>query len=117
MWFLQSSYPQLGIGLIMLLSMSAGISSSMALETILLHRGRDQLPWKVAAKTATGMRLISMLAMEVAENVVDYLLTGGTVELGSAPFWLAAGAAIVAGFLTPLPYNYIRLRKYNKSCH
>lgn len=89
----------------------------MALETIFLHRGRDQLPWKVAVKTATGMSLISMLAMEIAENVVDYLLMGGNVELGSARFWLAAGAATIAGFLTPLPYNYIRLRKYNKSCH
>lgn len=89
----------------------------MALETIFLHRGRDQLPWKVAVKTATGMSLISMLAMEIAENVVDYLLMGGNVELGSARFWLAAGAATIAGFLTPLPYNYIRLRKYNKSRH
>lgn len=45
-----------GNGLIMLLSsradnllvmkVSAGISSSMALETNLLPRGRDQLPWK-----------------------------------------------------------------------
>lgn len=63
------------------------------------------------------MSLISMLAMEIAENVVDYLLMGGNVELGSARFWLAAGAATIAGFLTPLPYNYIRLRKYNKSRH
>jgi hypothetical protein len=89
----------------------------MALETILLHQGRDQLPWKAAAKTAAGMSLISMLAMESAENAVDYLLTGGAVELGSARFWLAAAASVVAGFLTPLPYNYARLRKYNKSCH
>jgi len=63
------------------------------------------------------MSLISMLAMEVAENVVDYLLTGGNVELGSVQFWLAAGASTIAGFLTPLPYNYVRLRKYKKSCH
>jgi Domain of unknown function (DUF4396) len=89
----------------------------MTLETVLLHRGRDRLPWKVAVKTATGMSLISMLAMESAENLVDYLLTGGNVELGSWQFWLAAGASIVAGFVTPLPYNYTRLRRYNKSCH
>jgi hypothetical protein len=89
----------------------------MVLETILLHRGPDQLPWKAAVKTATGMSLISMLAMEVAENVVDYSLTGGNVELGSSQFWLAAGFSLVAGFVTPLPYNYIRLRKYNRSCH
>ena len=89
----------------------------MVLETILLHRGRDQLPWKAAVKMATGMSLISMLAMEVAENVVDYSLTGGNVELGSWRFWLAAGSSLIAGFVTALPYNYIRLRKYNRSCH
>lgn len=56
-----------------------------------------------------------MLAMEVAENVVDYSPTGGNVELGSSRFWVAAGASLVAGFVTPLPYNYIRLRKYKKA--
>lgn len=32
-------------------------------------------------------------------NGVNYLLTGGNVELGNARFWLAVGASIVAGFL------------------
>lgn len=58
-----------------------------------------------------------MLLMEVAENIVDYGLTGGVVALDSAQFWLAAGAAIVTGFLAPLPYSYVRLRKYRQSCH
>jgi hypothetical protein len=24
---------------------------------------------------------------------------------------------LIAGFLTPLPYNYFRLKKYGKACH
>ena len=97
--------------------MAAGITTSIVLETTLLHLGRDSLPWNAAFRTATGMSMISMLAMEVTENAVDYSLTGGTVDFASPYFWSAAGAAIVAGFLVPLPYNYYRLRRYNKSCH
>lgn len=89
----------------------------MLLETVLLHRGKDRLPWPVAAKTAAGMSLISMITMEAAENAVDFYLTGGTVCFDSPAFWAAAAASIVAGFLAPLPYNYVRLRKYGKSCH
>jgi hypothetical protein len=89
----------------------------MLLETVLLRIGRDNLPWSVAVRTAAGMSLISMLTMEVVENVVDFHLTGGTVALDSPAFWVAAIASISAGFLAPLPYNYLRLRKYGKACH
>ena len=89
----------------------------MALETVLLRLGRDRLAWGAAVRTAAGMSLISMLAMEAAENAVDYYLTGGVVMVDSPKFWLAAGVSIIAGFLTPLPYNYLRLRRYGKACH
>jgi len=50
--------------------------------------------------------------MEVAMNLTDYLITGGAVlNLTVIPIML------LAGFITPLPYNYWRLKKYNKSCH
>lgn len=55
--------------------------------------------------------------MEVVENFVDYSLTGGVVDLSSTQFWLAAGLALVAGYVTPLPYNYLRLRTCGLSCH
>ena len=58
-----------------------------------------------------------MVAMELAENVVDYSLHGGLVDLASLSFWTSAACAAVAGFLFPLPYNYFRLRMYGKSCH
>ncbi|CAG8306985.1 unnamed protein product [Penicillium nalgiovense] len=117
LWILQTYYPDMGMGSIMALSMASGITTSVILETILLRRGADQLSWPMAARTAMGMSMVSMLAMELAENAVDYHLTGGIVAFGDPKFWLAAVVSIGAGYLAPLPYNYLRLRKYGKSCH
>ncbi|KAJ5673737.1 hypothetical protein N7462_009176 [Penicillium macrosclerotiorum] len=117
LWMLQSYYPELGMSTIMLASMASGITTSVILETILLRRGADQLSWKMAARTAMGMSMVSMLAMECAENVVDYHLTGGIVAFDDPKFWTAAALSIAAGYLAPLPYNYLRLRKYGKACH
>ncbi|KAL5340197.1 male sterility protein-domain-containing protein [Aspergillus crustosus] len=100
-----------------LLAVASGIATSIILETILLRRGPDRLPWKLAARTAMGMSLVSMLAMEAAENVVDYHLTGGVVALDDPKFWMAAMVSVGAGFLAPLPYNYWRLKVYGRACH
>lgn len=97
--------------------MAAGITTSVILETVLLRRGADQLSWSRAARTATGMSMVSMLAMELAENAVDYHLTGGVIAFGDPKFWMAAVVSVGAGYLTPLPYNYLRLRKFGKACH
>lgn len=97
--------------------MASGITSSLLLETALLRLGRDRLPWIAAAKTAAGMSMISMVTMEAAENAVDFHLTGGVVQFDSPAFWGAAVLSVAAGFLVPLPYNYMRLRKYGKACH
>ncbi|KAI1798648.1 hypothetical protein F4811DRAFT_173905 [Daldinia bambusicola] len=117
MWYLQTFYPDIGMGAIMAISMASGVTTSVMLETILLRLGKDRLPWVAAARTAAGMSMISMLTMELAENIVDYHLTGGAVRLDSPTFWAAASASLLAGFLAPLPYNYLRLRKYGKACH
>lgn len=98
-------------------SVASGITTSIILETTLLRLGADRLSWPTAARTAMGMSMVSMLAMEVAENVVDYHLTGGVVDFGNMQFWLAAAVSMGAGYLAPLPYNYLRLRKYGKACH
>ncbi len=89
----------------------------MLLETTLLRFGRDRLPWVAAGQTAAAMSIISMVTMELAENAVDYHLTGGVVQLDSPAFWSAALLSVSVGFLAPLPYNYLRLRKYGKACH
>jgi hypothetical protein len=67
---------------------------------------------KSALQTALGMSFISMIAMEASMNIVDVLLTGGA-ELN---IWVVP-IMLIAGFLTPWPYNYWRLKKYNASCH
>lgn len=71
----------------------------------------------LAGRTALGMSFFSMLAMEAVESIVDYNLTGGVVTLGDPKFWLAGAVSMAAGWLAPLPYNYIRLRKYGIGCH
>lgn len=75
------------------------------------------MPLLAAFRTALGMSLFSMLGMEFVENVVDYKLTGGLVALYDTQFWVSAALSAAAGFAAPLPYNYIRLRKFGHSCH
>ncbi|KAI5251154.1 hypothetical protein E4T42_04552 [Aureobasidium subglaciale] len=101
----------------MALSMTSGLTTSIALETALLRWGKDKLSVSMAFKTAMGMSFISMLAMELAENAVDYHLTGGVVALQDPRFWTAAVVSIAAGYLVPLPWNYYRLRRWGKACH
>ncbi len=67
---------------------------------------------KNAFKTAIGMSLVSMISMEISMNVVDVLLTGGAMLT-----WWVMPIMLIAGFITPLPYNYFRLKKYGKACH
>ena len=94
---------------IMMLAIVNGILTSIALETVVLAR---QMPLANAFRTAVGMSLISMVAMEVAMNIVDVLLTGGAMLN-----WWVIPMMLVAGFLTPLPYNYWRLQALGKACH
>ncbi|KAI0535126.1 hypothetical protein GGR58DRAFT_480237 [Xylaria digitata] len=117
MWFLQTSYPEISIGVIMSIAMISGLTTSMLLETALLRYGRDELSWSNAAQTAAGMSFISMLTMEATQNIVDYHLTGGAVAFDSPAFWAAAVISMGAGFLAPLPYNYLRLKKHGRPCH
>ncbi|KAJ9218165.1 hypothetical protein DTO166G4_31 [Paecilomyces variotii] len=117
MWFLQTYWPGLGMGMTMPISMMAGLATSLLLETLFLRFGSERLPLVLAGRTALGMSLFSMLAMETVESIVDYNLTGGVVALDDPKFWLAAAVSMGAGWLAPLPYNYIRLRKYGVGCH
>ena len=94
---------------IMMLAMMNGLLTSIALETYILTK---QMDIKSALQTALGMSFISMIAMEASMNIVDVLLTGGA-ELN---IWVVP-IMLISGFLTPWPYNYWRLKKYNASCH
>ena len=101
----QIPFPLLGI---MSLAIINGLITSIMLETFILSR---QMNISLAFKTAIGMSMISMISMEVAMNIVDVVLVGGILA------WWVIPLMLVAGFLTPLPYNYYRLKKYNASCH
>ena len=94
---------------IMLLAIVNGILTSIALETVVLSR---QMPFKTAFRTAIGMSLISMLAMEIAMNSVDVVLTGGAV----LTLWVIP-VMFTAGFFAAVPYNYWRLKALGKACH
>ena len=94
---------------IMTLAIINGLITSVALETFILSR---QMNFSEALKTALGMSFISMIAMEIAMNVTDVILTGGAQLT-----WWATPIMLLVGFLTPWPYNYWRLKKYNESCH
>ena len=95
--------------MIMALAMFNGIMTSIALETFILL---GQMPLREAFRVAIGMSLISMLSMEAAMNIVDFVLTGGA----KLTLWVIA-PMLIAGFLTPWPYNYWRLKKYGVACH
>ena len=95
---------------IMVLAIINGIITSIILETIILLR--QNFSFKLAFKTAVGMSLISMVSMEVAMNTTDYFLTGGAVLT-----WWVVPIMLAVGFVTPWPYNYWRLKKFNEACH
>ena len=66
----------------------------------------------LAFRTAVGMSLISMIAMELAMNLTDVALTGGAMLT-----WWVIPPMLIAGFIAPLPYNYWRLKGLGKACH
>jgi len=94
---------------IMILAIINGLLTSIALETVILSK---QLGLYEGFKVAIGMSLISMIAMESAMNITDYLMTGGAMLT-----WWAIPIMLFVGFITPWPYNYWRLKKYGKACH
>jgi len=103
----QIPFPVLAI---MTLAIINGIITSIILETIILLK--QNFTFKNAFKTAVGMSLISMISMEAAMNLTDYLLTGGAMLT-----WWVVPIMLAVGFVTPWPYNYWRLKKFNQACH
>ncbi len=95
--------------IIMVLAIINGLITSIALETIILFR---QMNIKQAFQTAIGMSFISMISMEVSMNAVDWIIVGGAEIV-----WWIIPFMLIAGFLTPWPYNYWRLKKFNLACH
>ena len=103
----QMPFPILGI---MILAVINGLLTSIMLETYILMR--QQFNFTKALQTAFGMSFISMVSMEISMNITDYLLTGGALIV-----WWAIPIMLAVGFVTPWPYNYWRLKKFNQACH
>ena len=100
-------FPVLGI---MTLAIINGLITSIILETVILMR--QNFDFRKAFNTAIGMSFISMISMEGAMNLTDYLLTGGAILT-----WWVVPLMLIVGFVTPWPYNYWRLKKFNIACH
>ena len=92
----------------MFIAIINGIITSIILETLILLK---QMNLSNALNTAFKMSMISMIVMEITMNTVDLIFAGGIINLWIIPLMLSAG------FISPLPYNYYRLKKYNESCH
>ena len=88
----------------MVLAIINGFIISIILETIILARQID-------IRTALSMSLMSILSMEIPMNLVDIWLTGGAKLIP----WVIP-VMLIAGFITPLPYNYWRLKKWELDC-
>ena len=94
---------------IMILAIINGLITSIILETIILIK--QKMNFKDSFKTAMGMSFISMISMEIAMNLTDYIFTGGAILK-----WWIIPIMLIAGFITPWPYNYWRLKKFGIAC-
>ena len=108
--FFQLTQTPFPLIVIMILAIINGLITSIVIETFILMR--QNFSFIRAVKTASGMSLISMLSMEIAMNLTDYLLTGGAILT-----WWVIPIMLIVGFLTPWPYNYWRLKKFGINCH
>jgi hypothetical protein len=108
--FFQLSEINFPILAIMILAIINGLITSIILETFILVK--QNFGFANALKTALSMSFISMISMEVAMNLTDYFLTSGAILT-----WWVVPIMLGAGFLTPWPYNYWRLKKFGINCH
>ena len=95
--------------MIMLLAIFNGLITSILLEFVVLSR---QMKIKQAFQTAIGMSFVSMISMEVSMNLLDWFIVGSARLV-----WWVIPIMLLVGFLTPWPYNYWRLKKFNIACH
>tara|TARA_E500000178_G_C16883495_1_gene690141 strand:- start:372 stop:812 length:441 start_codon:yes stop_codon:yes gene_type:complete len=109
-YYFQITPHSLSVFLVMSIAIMNGILTSIILETIILLR--QNFNFFNALKTACGMSLISMISMELAMNLTDYIIIGSAKLV-----WWVIPIMLLVGFLTPWPYNYWRLKKFNISCH
>ena len=91
-----------------MIDLSTKSSPNKSLYQLPIFSATSNLPFKIAC----GMSLISMVSMELAMNLTDYLIVGSAKLV-----WWVVPIMLIVGFLTPWPYNYWRLKKYGVNCH
>ena len=104
---LDHNFPTL---LIMSIAIINGLITSILLETLILIKQKMSI--LNSFKTAINMSFLSMISMEISMNFFDWLLLGKAMLV-----WWIVPIMLLAGFITPLPYNYWKLKKYNIACH
>lgn len=114
--YIQANHPHVSMWLTMALAMIAGLITSVLFETAML-RWKEGFAWRNAVVMAFSMSFLSMLGMELAANLTNYALTGGTMSMHQPFYWTALVISLAAGFLAPLPYNYWKFKKHGQACH
>ena len=90
--------------IIFALAMLNGIITSILLETYMLMR--QSIRFGNAIRTALGMSLISMLSMELAMNLVDYLFMGGAIFQ-----WSVLPIALFFWIYNPMALQLLAIKK------
>ena len=116
-------------GLAIGVSLGLGVLATMGLATALAYvtgfslavfplMKRESLSFRQAMSVIWLGEAVSIGAMEIAMNGVDYLVGGMTAPSVFAPiFWIGIAAAAPAGFLAAWPVNYYLLKRQLKRCH
>ena len=95
---------------IMTLAIINGLLTSIALETIILMN--QKFEFYNALKTALGMSFISMISIGSSYELSRLFLVGDAKLT-----WWVIPFMLIAGFITPWPYNYWKLKMFNQACH
>lgn len=91
-------------------------ASGFALTMLPLLRSR--MPFVAALRAVFVGEAVSIGAMEIVMNLVDWQMGGMTVKsLFAARYWEALSVAAVAGFLAAWPVNAWLLSRNLKNCH
>ena len=109
----------LGIGLWFTLTLAVVLAFvfGMGLAVLPLIRGHG-MSFKRALATIWLGETISIAAMEIAMNAVDYALGGMTaMSLAEPVFWYSLLAAIPAGFIAAWPVNWWLIGKNLRAGH
>ncbi len=117
------------IGLMIGVALGLGVWRTIGLATTLAYltgfalgvvpiMRREHIGFIAALKIIWIGEAISIGIMEVAMNLVDYLVGGvQAASLLEPIFWIGLAAAIPAGFLAAWPINWWLLERNLKACH